>query len=261
MCYALITGASSGLGYEFAKLFAADGHAVVLVARRRERLETLARELESAHSIKTQVIDMDLAQADAGRILFERIKTLGLEIDFLVNNAAFGSGGKFAELPLNRELEIMDLNMKTVVQTTHLFLAPMLQRGFGRILNVGSLAGFQPGPYMNTYSASKAFVNSFSEALNEELKGTGVTCTVLAPGLIATEFQKAADLHGTAFEKQRQTRSASPAFVASVGYRAMMRGQALTISGFLNWLGPQASRFAPRALARKIAGRINQAQL
>lgn len=262
MGIALITGASAGLGTEFAKLFAQNGHSVVLVARRKDRLQELAGDLVRKNpSVKTWILDMDLSQAHAGKILFDRVQALGLEVDFLVNNAAFGSGGPFADLALDRELQIMDLNMRTLVETTRLFLPSMIRRKSGRILNVGSLAGFQPGPFMNTYSASKAFVNSFSEGLHEELRGTGVTCTVLAPGLIATEFQEVARLRGNIFQRQRNATSANPAFVARKGYLTMMRGQALRVPGFLNSLGAFGVRLAPRSLLRRMVASLNRSQI
>ena len=260
MGIALITGASAGLGTEFAKIFAAQGHSVILVARRRDRLEQLATELRQTNpSIQTWVIDLDLSETGAGQILFRHVQELKIEIDFWVNNAGFGSGGLFAQLPLPRELQMMDLNMRTLVETTHLFLPSMLRRRSGRILNVGSLAGFQAGPYMATYSATKAFVNSFSEALHQELSGTGVTCTVLAPGMTITEFQQVAELSG--FSKVKGTPTATADAVAADGYRAMMKGAALKVSGSLNQLSVQSLRLAPRGLVRRLAARLNRTQI
>lgn len=257
MGVALITGASAGIGAEFAKLFASKGHSVILVARRKERLEQLAKDLAEACSVKAWVIDIDLGQKNAGRLLFERVKGLNVKVDFVVNNAGLGSGGFFKDLPLERELEMVDLNIRSLIEITHLFLPQMLERSYGRILNVGSIAGFQPGPFMTTYSATKAFVNSFSEALHEELKGTGVSCTVIAPGYTVTEFQKSASISGMAGNFNK----ALPSKVALDGYKAMMQARSLKISGFLNFLGVQGVRLAPRFLIRKIAGQVNRQQV
>ncbi|MGZ3685941.1 MAG: SDR family NAD(P)-dependent oxidoreductase [Bdellovibrionota bacterium] len=255
MSLALITGASAGLGAEFAKLFADDGHDLILVARRRDRLEEVARALKGLHSrLQVHVIDLDLGKPGAGCELFARASRCG-EIDFLVNNAGFGNSGAFAQIPLERELELIDLNIRTLVETTRLFLPSMIQRGRGRILNLGSMAGFQPGPFMANYYASKAFVNHFSEALSEELRGTGVTCTLLAPGATRTEFASAAGLENSRLFKAG---AASAVSVARSGYLAMLRGRTLKVPGLLNWLMVQSVRFSPRARARKAAGYFNQ---
>lgn len=258
MSTALITGASVGLGAEFAKLFAKDGHDLILVSRRKDALETLAAQLRSqAANIQVHVIDMDLGKPNAGRILFEKTQSLNLQVDFLVNNAGFGSQGHFKDLALNKELQMIDLNVRTVVELTHLFLPAMVARKKGRVLNVGSTAGFQPGPYMATYYASKAFVNSFSEALHEELKGSGVTCTVLTPGATATEF---AATSGNAKSRLFQSGGvASAESVALRGYQAMLAGQAVVIPGFRNKAAVQALRVSPRFAARKIASYLNKA--
>lgn len=258
MGIALVTGASAGIGLELAKLFAVEGHSVILVARREARLNEVAAELKKLNSsIKTWVIAHDLSRLGAGKELFEKVSALNLNVDFLVNNAGIGSGGAFKDLPLERELEIMDLNMRALVETVHCFLPQMLGRGSGRILNVGSGAGFQPGPFMTTYSAAKAFVNSFTEALHEELLGTGVSCTLLAPGYTTTEFQKSASLKGFSGDFNKAT----PAQVAQDGYRAMMRGCAVKVSGFFNWCGVQGLRFLPRMLIRRIAAQVNRSQV
>jgi len=250
MSTALITGASAGLGMEFARLFAQDGHDLILVARRRDRLEALAKELSG---VQVRILAMDLGQPGAGARIFENLR--GSHVDFLVNNAGFGSNGEFAGLDLANELKMIDLNVRTLTELCHLYLPDMKKRGFGRILNVGSVAGFQPGPYMATYYASKAYVNSFSLALSEELRGTGVTCTVLAPGATVTEFAQAAHL-----ENSRLFRSAAAnaAEVARDGYRAMHEGRAMVISGFRNQALVEMQRLAPRSLIRKVAARLNR---
>lgn len=258
MGVALITGASAGIGLEFAKLFAQKGHSLILVARRRKRLEEIASELKSQYGVQAWALDLDLSKQGAGQELFQRVQALNVDVEFLVNNAAFGSGGLFKDLPVQGELQMIDLNVRALVEATYYFLPQMLRRKSGKILNVGSIAGFQPGPYMNTYSATKAFVNSFSEGLSEELKGTGVTCTLLAPGYTATEFAKTAELNHAA---EANFIKATPAEVANDGYRAMMGGASLKVSGLFNFLGTQSLRLAPRFLVRRIAGQLNRQQL
>lgn len=254
---ALITGASSGLGLEFAKLFAKDGHSLILVARRKDALERTASQLRSDNpGIQVHVIDMDLGTPGAEHDLFTKVKTQKLAVDFLVNNAGFGSTGAFAGQAMTKELQMIDLNVRTLVGLTHLFLPEMLGRKSGRILNIGSTAGFQPGPFMSTYYASKAFVNSFSEGLHEELKGSGVTCTVLTPGATATEFAKAAGNENTRLFKSGHV--ASSKAVAEIGYRAMFSGRSIVIPGFLNNLMVQMLRLSPRCVARKLAALVNK---
>jgi short-subunit dehydrogenase len=257
MKYALITGASGGIGLELARLFAGDGTSLILVARREAQLKATAAELLSLHpSIEVKTIALDLSVPGAGTALYRQVQSLGPDIEFLVNNAGFGSSGRFSDLRLEAELQMIDLNVRSLLELTHLLLPHMLARGRGRILNVGSTAGFQPGPYMATYYASKAFVNSFSEALHEELLGTGVTCTVLTPGATATEFAKNAGASDSALFQSGLV--ASPAKVASMGYRGMQRGRAIIVTGLLNKLMVQALRITPRQWVRKIAARMNQ---
>src|SRR6266704_6521473 len=215
---ALITGASAGLGAEYARLFAADKHDLVLVARRRDRLEALARELQSAHGVKARVVTADLAAPDGASRGVDEVRRLGLEIEFLVNNAGFGTSGAFVELDVGRELEMIQVNVAALVTLTRAFLPGMVARRRGRILNVGSTAGFQPGPFMAVYYASKAFVNSFTEALAFELAGSGVTATVSCPGATATEFSKVA---GTERSRLFQMGAMSAPEVAAHAYRAM----------------------------------------
>lgn len=257
MGYALITGASAGIGADFARLFAKDSHSLVLVARRRDRLESLAAELKAQNSaIDVVVIDMDLSSKGAATQLFQDLQKRNIFINFLVNNAGFGSNGAFSKLPLNKELEMIDLNVRVLTELTHLFLQPMIQKKSGHILNVGSTAGFQPGPYMATYYASKAYVNSFSEALSEELKGTGVSCSVLAPGATATEFFDTAKMKSAIMVKNMVLASSTQ--VAKLGYEGMKNKKALIIAGCLNSILVFSVRFSPRWLVRKIAATINK---
>jgi short-subunit dehydrogenase len=257
---ALITGASAGLGLELARLFARDNHSVILVARRLARLEEIAEQLRKQHpAIRVDVLAMHLGTPGAGSELFREIESRGLQVDFLVNNAGFGNVGLFAELPVDRQLQMIDLNIRTLVELTRLILPAMLSRRSGHILNVGSIAGFQPGPNMAVYYATKAFVNSFSEALHEELRGTGVSCTVLAPGPTATEFEAIASESGMPiFRLPGMVTAAAP--TADDGYRAMMKGRALVVSGFTNKMVAQLNRVVPRFFVRRLAGALNSSR-
>ena len=252
---ALVTGASAGLGGHFARLFAADGHHVVLVARRQDRLEALAGELVAEHSIEAHVIPADLADPGAPAAIAGRVAELGLDIEFLVNNAGFGSNGGFAEADIARELSMIAVNVAALTHLCHLFLPSMLERGSGRILNVGSTAGFQAGPFMATYYATKAFVNHFSEALAAEVAGTGVTVTVSCPGATATEFSAVAGNDGSRLFKNG---GASSEQVARGAYRAMMKGKRMVVHGFANKLMVQALRLSPRKTVHGVAARLNR---
>jgi short-subunit dehydrogenase len=252
---ALITGASAGLGAEYAKLFAADKHDLVLIARRRDRLEALGRELEQAHGIKTHVIAADLGAADGVARIVDEVKRLGVEIDFLVNNAGFGTSGAFVELDGARELEMVQVNVTSLVALTRALVPQMIARGRGRILNIGSTAGFQPGPYMAVYYASKAFVNTFTEALWYELRGTGVTATVSCPGATATEFSGVA---GTDRSRLFRVGVAPASAVAHQGYRAMMAGKPMGVHGLKNRFAVQLLRVSPRAAVRALAASLNR---
>lgn len=257
MKWAVITGASAGLGVEFAKLCAKDGYSLILVARRKVRLDDLASELEKQHSeIKAKVIVQDLSDAGAAQILHEKVMAITHDIDVLINNAGFGAVGSFPKPDLPRQMEMIDLNVRTLVELTGLFLPRMLTRKMGRVLNVGSLAGFQPGPYMSVYYATKAFVNSFSEALHEELDGSGVSCTLLAPGPVPTEFGKVAKTEMKGLFKRQTTISALEA--AECGYKAMRAGADIAIPGLSAKLIPQVLRVTPRSLIRKTAAWLNR---
>jgi short-subunit dehydrogenase len=252
---ALVTGASSGIGKELARLFAADGHGVVLVARRLPLLETLASELTAAYGVRTWPVATDLAAQGGVEALLAELEARGVVVDFLVNNAGVGTTGAFAESSAERELGMTKLNVVSVVDLTRALLPGMLVRKHGRILNIGSTAGFQPGPYMATYYASKAFVNHFSEALAYELRGTGVSVTVSCPGPTRTEF---GDVSGVAKSNLFKLPLASPAHVARTAYRALMSGRVLVIHGFLNWLVVQSLRISPRSLVRAIVASLNR---
>ena len=255
MATALITGASAGIGRELARCFAADGHDLVLVARRQERLDELASELRSRFRVQAHAIACDLTQVQAIDGLLRRLQELGLEIEFLVNNAGAGVSGAFAELELNRQLEFLELNVTAVLRLTRALLPAMLARRHGRILNVGSTAGFQPGPFLASYYASKAYLNSFSEALHFELRDTGVSVTLSCPGPTLTEF---AELAGIEQSRLFQLSAARADRVARQAYAAMLRGRALVIHGALNWLGVQLLRISPRAAVRWVTAALNR---
>jgi short-subunit dehydrogenase len=252
---ALITGASSGLGLEYARLFARDGHDLVLVARRREKLEALARELAEARGIAATPIAADLGDPAAPARIHEQVRAAGLEVDFLVNNAGFGTTGAFAALDPQRELEMIEVNVRALVHLTRLFLPGMIARKHGRILNIGSTAAYMAGPYMANYYASKAYVQSFTEALALELAGTGVTATVSCPGPTATEF---ASVAGQQNSTLHQRGVASAASVAEHGYRCMLVGRTIALPGLRNKL-IVLLRLVPRAVAAAVAGRFNRA--
>ncbi len=244
MTTALVTGASSGIGYEFAKLFAADHIGLVLAARRVDRLNELAETLREQYHVRVDVIQIDLSQDDSSRSLYDQVNKLGLDIDYLVNNAGFGDYGLFHEREWSRTEDMMKLNSVALTQLTHLVVRDMVRRKSGRILNVASIAAFQPCPTTAVYAATKAYVLSFTEALHNELRGSGVTATALCPGPTRSGFQEAADMEGSALFRGAGVMSSSQ--VAAIGYRAMMRGKAVVIPGLLNKVLSQSYRFSPR---------------
>ena len=252
---ALITGASMGIGKELAKIFAADGHDLVLVARSEDTLRTLGQELEDAHGITAHVVPADLTDPAAPASIFASVEGKGLAIDYLVNNAGFGTHGAFAATPLPTEMDMLKVNVDAVVALTHLGLQGMLARKRGRILNIASTAGFQPGPDMTMYYATKAFVLMFSEGIAEEVKDAGVTVTAHCPGATATNFGETAGNSTSLYFRM----GAAPADkVARHAYRSMMKGKVVAIEGLMNWLGAFSVRFSPRALVRKITRWMNQ---
>jgi short-subunit dehydrogenase len=251
---ALVTGASSGLGRELAQLFAADGHDVVLVARRKPELETLAARLVAERGVKAHVLAEDLSDATAPERIVAELGLRGIDVEYLVNNAGFGATGRFVELELRRQLDMIQVNIAALVELTGLLVPGMLARRSGRILNLGSTAGFQPGPGMAVYYASKAFVNSFTEALAFELRGTGVTATLSCPGATATEFGQVA---GNGRTRLFRGGGMSAPVVAAEAYRAMMAGKGTLIHGARNKLLIHSQRFAPRATVRAISARLN----
>ena len=243
---ALITGATSGLGYEFVKLFANDGYNLVLVARNEKKLKEIKQIFTN---IEVTVIAKDLSVPRAANEVFREIEEKGLDIDVLVNNAGFGLLGKFEELDIHKQLEMIQLNITSLTELTYYILPKMKERNSGRILNVASTAAFQPGPLMAVYYATKSFVLSLSEALVEELNDSKVTVTTLCPGATKTNFGSVANVEGTKmFSKAMESDK-----VAKKGYEAMMSGKRVIVTGGLNKAGALGAKFLPRSMAAKLA--------
>ena len=240
----LITGASAGLGVEFARQCSKRGDDLVLVARRRDRLEQLAGQLQG----KVHVFAADLSLPDAAASLIDRLDAEGLTVDVLINNAGFGGGGSFEEQSLERQRDMINLNVRTLTELTKLVLGPMRERNSGAILNVASTAAFQPGPGAAVYFATKSYVLSFTEALHQELKGTGIKVSALCPGATATEFGEVAGYTG----RQLKRFSADPRAVVAAGLRGLDKNKAVVVPGFGNKASAQASRFMPRAVMRRV---------
>jgi short-subunit dehydrogenase len=246
----LITGASSGIGAAFARKLAARGRNVLLVARSEDKLIALCNEIGRLTSIRAQYLALDLQQPDAGAQLFEETTKRELEIEMLINNAGFGSMGDFARLDLNRELEIIQLNISALVDLTHRFLQPMRERKGGTIINVASTAGFQAVPYMATYAATKAFVLSFSEAIWEENRSHGVHVMALCPGVTETNFFEAAGMDHPPMRIIQ-----TPEEVVETALRALNRKKSTVISGWANFFTVEAERILPRSFVTKVAGK------
>lgn len=253
---AMITGGSAGIGYELAKQFGAHGHDLVIVARQRDKLEAAAGKLEGKFGVKVTTISSDLADPDSPQRLFDALTSEGIDVDFLVNNAGFGLGGDFSDTDIVRELDMIQVNIASLVHLTKLFIPAMIKRKEGRIMNVASIAGFQPGPLMSIYYATKAFVLSFSQAIDEELRNTGVTVTCLCPGATATNFADTAEISNSRLFTQIGVADAED--IARFGYSAMMKGKRIAIPGMRNKLMVQVERIAPRALVTSLARKIQE---
>lgn len=251
---ALITGASAGIGRELAKLFALDRYDLVLVARNAGPLNEFAGELERQFGTKATTLPLDLSAEAAPQFLFDQLARQSIPVDVLVNNAGFGKLGAFSDASLAESLAQIELNVTTLTRMTKIFLTPMLERRSGKILNVASTAGFQPGPLMAVYYATKAYVISFSEALANEVSESGVTITCLCPGATDTEFQKRAGTEHT--NLFRRFRPMDAKTVARDGYRALMKGKPLIISGTRNWLLAESLRISPRRLVTAVSRKI-----
>jgi short-subunit dehydrogenase len=255
----LITGASSGIGLELAREFAAHRHDLILVARNEEKLRALARELESL-GVRAYVVAADLSKPSSPRTIVDGIGALDrsrrLEVDVLVNNAGYGLYGPFLETSLETELEMIQVNIVALTELTKRLLPGMVERRRGKILNLASTASFLPGPLMAVYYATKAYVLSFSEAIATELEGTGVTVTALCPGPTASGFQAAARLQESKLVAGRKLPTAAE--VARFGYQATMAGRAVAVPGFSNKLTSQLHRFFPRSAVRKTVQRVQE---
>ena len=253
---ALITGASSGIGLELAKLFARDSHDLALVARSYDKLKPIAEDLQQTYGVQVKYYIKDLSVSSAPEEIFKALQSEGGNIDVLVNNAGFGWRGEFAKMDLTDALGMIQVNITALSYLTRLYLPGMIERKRGKILNVASTAAFQPGPMMATYYASKAYVLSFSEALSEELHGTGVTVTALCPGPTATGFGPRAGftnkkILGGMLSMDSHT-------VALDGYKGLMNGKPLVIPGWKNWLGTQLVRFIPRPFPARLVKMVQQ---
>ena len=257
---ALITGASFGIGLEFARIFAREGYSLVLVARSADKLRQLASELEKAHGTRSLILATDLTEPGASAYLLDQTTRADIQVDVLVNNAGFGQYGLFVENDLEECLRQIQLNITTLTHLTRLYLPAMIEgakngpKGRG-VLNVASTAAFQPGPLMAVYFATKAYVLHFSEALANELEGSGVTVTCLCPGATTTEFHKRANATGMKLLKMG---SMDARTVAEDGYRAFVTGKPVVISGLKNWLVAQSVRFSPRRLVTAIARKTQE---
>ncbi len=246
----LITGASSGIGAAFARKLAARGRNVLLVARSEDKLITLCNELGRLSGIRAQYLTLDLRKPDAAGQLFEETKKRELEIDMLINNAGFGSMGDFAQLDLSRELEMIELNVQSLVELTHRFLVPMRERKQGTIVNVASTAAFQAVPFMATYAATKSFILSFSEALWEENRPHGIHVMALCPGVTETNFFEASRMDRP---PMRATQTAEE--VVETALRGLARRKSTVISGWTNLLMVETERVVPRSLVLKLTGK------
>ena len=252
---ALITGASSGIGSALARQFAADGYDVVLVARSGAPLDALAVEISHAHGVRARVLPADLAEAGAPRRMFDDLEHAGIAIDVVVNNAGFGLRGRVAQLSVERQLQMIQLNATALTELTCLFISGMLERNTGGVLNVGSTAAFQPGPLMAVYYATKAYVVSFTEALAEEVSGSALRVSCLAPGPTATAFAGKADMTQSRLFKLAMPMQAAE--VARIGYEGWKRGKVIVVPGLTNRFGVFMVRLAPRAMVRKLARQLN----
>lgn len=246
---AIVTGASGGLGWEFAQLLAQAGHDLVLIARSADKLEANASTLRAKYGVNVSVIAMDLSQPGAAQAVFARVP----ECDVLVNNAGFANNGKFARLSQETVSSEVNLNVVTLTELTRSYLPAMLERKSGKILNVASTAGFLPGPNMAVYYATKAYVISFSEALAEEVRGTGVSVTVLCPGATETGFADRANVHSTLLFVAPKANAAS---VARAGINGMMRGKRMVIPGLSNKIVALLPRISPRGLLVSVSGKL-----
>lgn len=252
---ALVTGASGGIGLELARLLARDGYDLVLIARSEDRLAQIARELTTKHNIAVRTRPKDLSRPEAPQQIFDELQRAAIEVEVLVNNAGFGLYGAFNETDLNDELQMMQVNMVALTHLTKLLLPAMLERRRGKILNVASTAALQPGPLMAVYYATKAYVLSFSQALGNELEGSGVSVTALCPGPTTSGFQTRANMEGS---RLVQGGLMDARTVAAIGYRALMRKQSVVIPGAKNKGFALLAKLLPGSMTVKIVRRAQE---
>ena len=253
--YALVTGASSGMGYEYAKLFAKDGKDIVVLARSRDKLEGLKRDLEKAHGTKVMVLVKDLADPKAPQEVFSELEKAGINIDVLVNNAGFAVYGKFSDSDWQKEAEMLQVNTIALTQMTKLFLKKMMQNKSGRIMNISSIGGWGPMPWWSVYAATKAYVLSFTEAIAREVKGSGVSITCFCPAVTRTLFFKRSDSEKS-IAYQHGFLSMDAETAAKQGYRALAKGKTCAIAGLQSSL---IIWFGTRLMPRDLAIRMNEA--
>ncbi len=249
MKYTLITGASAGLGSEFAKQLAQQGQNLILTARRKDKLEALATELENNYAIQTQILSADLASPEGSKQIADAIDEQGWQLDGLINNAGFGERGLFSDIPLARQLNMIQVNVTSLIDLTYRLLPKLRKQPGAFIINVASTAAFQAGPNLAVYYASKAFVLSFSEALHEELKTTGISVSTLCPGATHTEFAAAANMTDTKLFKAGAMTAARVVEIALAKKR-----RAIVITGWKNIFGVWSAKLSPRCITRKLAG-------
>ena len=246
----LITGASAGIGLEFAKIFAREKYNLVITARNEAKLNELATEIKSKHNINIKVLTKDLSKQNAGEEIFNELKNRNIITDILVNNAGFGVFDNYWCVDLQDEKNMLQVNIMALAELTFLFVKDMVNRGSGKILNVASTAAFQPGPTMPGYYASKAFVLRYTQAINFEVRKKGVQVSTLCPGPTITEFQTRAKMSETNMFKRRFTMSAEE--VASIGYKGLMQGRSVIIPGRINLMAAMVSRIAPSKMSMKV---------
>ncbi len=251
---ALITGASNGIGLELAKIHASKGNNLVLVARNKTKLNEIKAELENQFNVSVYTIGKDLSIANAAQDVYNETNQQKIQIDYLINNAGFGDFGMFVATDWNKELQMINLNITTLTQFTKLYLKDMVSRKNGKIMNVASTAAFQSGPTMAVYYATKAYVLSFSEATDNEVREFGVSVTALCPGATESGFQAAAAMEESALVKGKKLPTAKE--VAIYGYNAMMKGKVVAIHGFMNWILANSVRFLPRSIVVKTTRKI-----
>jgi len=254
MATALITGASNGIGLELAKVHASKGDNLVLVARNKSKLDELKKELEKQYKITVYTIGKDLSAQNAAQEVYEETTKQNIQVDYLINNAGFGDFGMFVETDWNKELQMINLNITTLTQFTKLYLQDMVKHRSGKIMNVASTAAFQSGPTMAVYYATKAYVLSFSEAIDNEVSDKGVTVTTLCPGATESGFQAAAAMEESNLVKGKKLPTSKE--VAEYGYNAMMKGKTVAIHGLMNWIMANSVRFTPRAIVVKLTRKI-----